>query len=1227
MENNYAAVKKHVRLTENKAPASKFTAEQVNASIAGEYQVISKEVISRDELADLLLDAEIELDNAIAAGAREFEIRLLKADVESRRRALEVQNEHIEEHNQWLQYWFNELAKISGAVKSVNTESKAGTAAEEKKNYVAAKKQVRFEYSANGEERWEVYSTLRKNRKVKGTLGRTTIKEIIYYDWEHVDKADAAQILGNYGLTTEQFAEMQEAENCVANFERWAKDGCTVDFLVEIGALDETSAEEYRAYLAQTESTVVAENNGTDSANTESEKPASLDNLTKDNADEVNATKAAGTTKYTVSMVLSGGNHRANSHYKYDDVTANYKTLKGAVEAMIKAKIEQLLGNCYGQKKPVESATLTDASGAVIVDMKRDGTVETYGEQEETVPPTTTVTALTIYIPRFETTEVKTALELAEEEYRAANDEMVKAHEILGLIEDKRIEHEEMIDAYSKEFRKTEGAYKRSKNRATLARLYNKMVKIREKIDRIQPTVDSLNGMYAEFYNRYYVKACQKEQRAKNNVIEARRRAGLRFAVTFIGNKIGDNRVDVATMAEAVSFIYQNADNISSWRIFVDITATRQSTIAVGTTLDAEKFTALIKTYDVYEEIPEAEIAQPSTKDAVHYDTTADEFAAIAFRAIHRFTLDDFTTPISELREFIQRTGYAPAKDELAEWIEMAAAAGVEVPAETVESAAPEVNQDGVILFIKDYRPTYDQLGIKKEIKTWEAKYAEKDAWFWRGESHCSQVCWYWYDRRAYYYNRASLDRDVPTEGSLFMKAASEYTIEGQILLAIRRITLDKGNPNGYYDSPEAALARLISEYPQVAAAVDLDNEFVAWCFNDYFPREKAIAALNGDLSQIPQKDPLASVEVEEYAVTPEAHDAAIEGEIENAIKATAEAVEAPAREPADIHFGWLVENLNYCGGLKTRKIHVVRTITVASVDEAREFITMKSDRHLAPLNVRERAYCGQKTEYHEYNDITLNVREYTYSDSRYRRPIVFEIDDFNHGAGTFAEFYVDGEITVIRVDASTDISAAEATPEANTVNLGNVMERVVIETPYGLIQPYFHPKGTSINEIRELDARDAEISKKIASLHQPRKFEIVELRDEVFRVDSGIRDILKRRYAEIALANSYTTANGDIIFDADLVARLVSADKIYTAAEELYSEKRYRKHIEKLTAIYKGTPAVTVEESTSAKIQHADQFKGWSCTISAKPADTFTASVVKNVRTEKIAYDRRNFP
>lgn len=144
-------------------------------------------------------------------------------------------------------------------------------------SYEAAKAEIKLEYTATGKERWYVYGTIRKERKVNGTLGRKTHKQIVTHGWERVSKADAAEILSKYGLTTEQFAEMQDAENTAALFASWAKNGLTAEYLLEIGSVDEASAKEYRAYLEQTSEpanaekivTVIAEVTGSDSAEME----------------------------------------------------------------------------------------------------------------------------------------------------------------------------------------------------------------------------------------------------------------------------------------------------------------------------------------------------------------------------------------------------------------------------------------------------------------------------------------------------------------------------------------------------------------------------------------------------------------------------------------------------------------------------------------------------------------------------------------------------------------------------------------------------------------------------------------------------------------------------------------------------------------------------------------------------------------------------------------------
>lgn len=470
--------------------------------------------------------------------------------------------------------------------------------------------------------------------------------------------------------------------------------------------------------------------------------------------------------------------------------------------------------------------------------------------------------AIIVYVPRLETAEVKTALEIAEEEYRRAADESAKWNKFCNVISDTCGEYNTELEAVNKEFRNLAGRYKRSTKNDTRSRLYYQMLILRRQIESIESAVDWLQRMYdkaaAQYRHEY-----KNELATKRNVVNARTAAGLKYSVC-VNVKCGDKqiplRADVKTLADAVAFVYQNAGRLVSWFIYterVEGLTTRRNTIAKGSELDNEIFAALIERYSDSTVVINAEIAPPRKATATHFDTPAGEFKAIVFRAMHYFTLDDFLTPIAELRAFCKRNKLPYAERELAEWIQMATAAGIEVPADT-------------------------------------------------------------------------------------------------------------------------------------------------------------------------QVDTLESVNVEEYAVTPEAQSAAVEAEIENT---TTAATETSACETADLHCDWLVKTICYYGGLKTRKIDVVRTITVASVGEAYEFITMKSDKHLAPFAIGNHNYRCQKCEYHQYSDMTLNVREYKYSNCR--RPIVFEIDDFNGGTGTFAEFYIDGEITVVRVDASA------ATVENTTFTIG----------------------------------------------------------------------------------------------------------------------------------------------------------------------------------------------
>ena len=117
----------------------------------------------------------------------------------------------------------------------------------------------------------------------------------------------------------------------------------------------------------------------------------------------------------------------------------------------------------------------------------------------------------------------------------------------------------------------------------------------------------------------------------------------------------------------------------------------------------------------------------------------------------------------------------------------------------------------------------------------------------------------------------------------------------------------------------------------------------------------------------------------------------------------------------------WLLDTIKHGAD----NFRVVRHVTVDSVGAACEFISMKYDSHVAPMKIGEQDYQYQQFDNHDYADMTLNIREYVYDDwynSRHfsytaKAPAVFEIDDFNHGTGSFAEICVNGEITVIHVN------------------------------------------------------------------------------------------------------------------------------------------------------------------------------------------------------------------
>lgn len=299
--------------------------------------------------------------------------------------------------------------------------------------------------------------------------------------------------------------------------------------------------------------------------------------------------------------------------------------------------------------------------------------------------------AIIVYVPRLETVEVKTALEIAEEEYRRAADESAKWNKFCNVISDTCGEYNTELEAVNKEFRNLAGRYKRSTRNDTRSRLHYQMLVLRRQIEALEPVVDWLQRMYdkaaAQYRHEY-----ENELAAKRNVVNARAAAGLKYSAC-VNTKCGDRqiplRADVKTVADAVAFIYQNADRLASWFIYterVEGLTTRRNTIAEGRELDSEIFVALIERYSDSTVVINAEIATPA--EEIPPVNSGEEFQRIVIRAMHYFTLDDFLTPIAELRAFCKRNKSADAECELAEWIQMATDNGVEVPVEIDEVTA-----------------------------------------------------------------------------------------------------------------------------------------------------------------------------------------------------------------------------------------------------------------------------------------------------------------------------------------------------------------------------------------------------------------------------------------------------------------------------------------------------------------------------------------------------------
>ena len=230
------------------------------------------------------------------------------------------------------------------------------------------------------------------------------------------------------------------------------------------------------------------------------------------------------------------------------------------------------------------------------------------------------------YVPRLEFDEVKTALEIAEDEYRRATDEAAKWDKISCVISDKCGEYNDELEALNKTFRNLAGRYKRSTKEDTRNRLYYQMRILYRQIEAIKPAVEWLQRMYDKA-SAQYLHERDKELAATRNVVNARAAAGLKFGV-HINLELGGQKIplsdNVKTIADAVNFICQNTNGLASWVIYTEsvegLTA-RRNIIAEGKNIDREILSALIKKHGDNTIVIDAEIAAPQKAKAPHFDT------------------------------------------------------------------------------------------------------------------------------------------------------------------------------------------------------------------------------------------------------------------------------------------------------------------------------------------------------------------------------------------------------------------------------------------------------------------------------------------------------------------------------------------------------------------------------------------------------------------------------
>ena len=470
---------------------------------------------------------------------------------------------------------------------------------------------------------------------------------------------------------------------------------------------------------------------------------------------------------------------------------------------------------------------------------------------------------------KVEIAGIESALDVAINTYKAAELEYAKFTDMQGAMNKKDAEWVNKINALHREINKTEGAYKRSSKRETLEKLYNRLVYLREEMESTIEKKRWLDRCSYRF-NEARTDAYNAKRKAQAEVTKAASEAGYKFIVK-IKTTAGEIKKYVRTATRAAGMVYQYAEVLLSWDVW---TVDGICSPVFGYKIDGATQSKLENFIDKYEEkYIDAEFSETTTaKGEVTISNDEEGFKTIMIRSIHNFTLGKYTESIDELKNFVAKASgelRTKALAELQEWINIARTEGVEIEdyAEDTKATEETIENDSSAMFGQPEKTSYQDLRTKIQVS------------YRTGKNGRESKIWAMYrinlrtrHEEFIKVDQATAKRMLEENGWTvkdFVKADKADKKAGAKIKAYNDATSGR-NTAGLAMVTPAKIERAAEIYGLTVEEIKAILAKVA--------TEKAQAkATAADIATAP------AVEVEEYAVTPEAFEVAVQAEIDNA--------------------------------------------------------------------------------------------------------------------------------------------------------------------------------------------------------------------------------------------------------------------------------------------------------------------------------------------------------